>query len=185
MRGGCAIRTELLERPNEGRVVMVESVPEHVEVFEGTVDRRKLRRGNNVHPVAPARLQRLVDAIHSIAIGQCERLDPGGGGPFDDRSRCLERRRSTWSATAKSKVGRLSAVTASARRSWLRGVKIEMSGAYNRGAPAHQRARDARGDEESHAYGVPAVGRDHSVARERPPQGGARTAVTLLGHVAR
>ena len=54
--------------------MVVQAVAEDVEVLPLTVDRRELRRGNQAEAASRRRLERLVDAVHRVMVGQREEL---------------------------------------------------------------------------------------------------------------
>ena len=59
---------------------MVEPVAEEMEVLPVVVERRELDRRDHAEAVSRARLQRLVDAVHRVMVGQRQQLHPRAGG---------------------------------------------------------------------------------------------------------
>jgi hypothetical protein len=79
-RAGGAVGPEGGERVEEqGRAVVYE-VAEDVEVLPLAVERGELHRRDEAEAASHARLQRLVDAVHRVMVGQRQQLDARVGG---------------------------------------------------------------------------------------------------------
>ena len=77
---GGPIGTELGQRLEQARGAVVEQVAEEVEVLPVVVERRELDRSHHAEAASRARLQRLVDAVHCVMVGQRQQLHPRVGG---------------------------------------------------------------------------------------------------------
>ena len=77
---GGPIGTELGQRLEQARGAVVEQVAEEVEVLPVAVERRELDRGDHAEAVSRARLERLVDAVHRVMVGERQQLHPRLGG---------------------------------------------------------------------------------------------------------
>ena len=66
---------------------MVEPVAEEVEVLPVVVERRELDGRDHAEAASRARLQRLVDAVHRVMVGQRQELHPRVGGGRDHLGR--------------------------------------------------------------------------------------------------
>ena len=77
---GGPIGTELGQRLEQARGAVVEQVAEEVEVLPVAVERGELDRGDHAEAVSRARLERLVDAVHRVMVGERQQLHPRLGG---------------------------------------------------------------------------------------------------------
>ena len=84
---GGPIGTELGQRLEQSRGAVVEPVAEEVEVLPVVVERRELDRRDHAEAASRARLQRLVDAVHRVMVGQRQELHPRVGGGRDHLGR--------------------------------------------------------------------------------------------------
>lgn len=85
---GGAIGTELGQRLEQARGAVVEQVAQYVEVLPLVVERRELDRGDHPEAASRARLERLVDAVHRVMVGERQQLHPRvGGGRHHGRRR--------------------------------------------------------------------------------------------------
>jgi hypothetical protein len=73
---GGPIGTELGQRLEQARGAVVEPVAEQVEVLAVVVEGRELDGGNHAEAVSRARLERLVDAVHRVMVGQRQQPHP-------------------------------------------------------------------------------------------------------------
>ena len=71
---GAAIGTELGQRLEQARGVVVDEVAEDVEVLAVVVERGELDGGDHAEAASRARLQRLVDAVHRVMVGERQQL---------------------------------------------------------------------------------------------------------------
>ena len=83
----AAIGTELGQRLEQARGVVVDEVAEHVEVLAVAVERGELDGGDHAEAVSRARLQRLVDAVHRVMVGERQQLHARVGGGRDHIAR--------------------------------------------------------------------------------------------------
>ena len=60
--------------------MVVDQVPQHVQVLLIAVHRGDLDRGHRPQSVLGRRFERLLHAIHGVVIAQSQELDPGAGG---------------------------------------------------------------------------------------------------------
>jgi hypothetical protein len=65
---------ELLQDLLELPVAMVEQVAQKVDVLEGAVGDGEFQRGEHFYPRGGAGGERLVDALHGVVVGECDRL---------------------------------------------------------------------------------------------------------------
>ena len=79
---------------------MVDEVAEDVQVLALVVERGELDRRHHAEAASRARLQRLVDAVHRVMVGERQQLHARVGRGRDHRAVALARRPSTSSATA-------------------------------------------------------------------------------------
>ena len=75
------------ERAEQGDRPVVDEVAEDVQVLEVPVDRRELDRRHEAEAKSRARLQRLVDAVHRVMVGERQQLHARVGGRRHDRAR--------------------------------------------------------------------------------------------------
>jgi hypothetical protein len=66
---------------------VIDQVAEDVKVLELPVDGRELDRRHDAEAKSSARLQRLVDAVHRVMVGERQQLNARVGGRRDDRAR--------------------------------------------------------------------------------------------------
>jgi hypothetical protein len=71
---GGPVGTELGQRLEQARGAVVEPVAEQVEVLPVVVERRELDRRDHAESVSRARLERLVDAVHRVMVGERQQL---------------------------------------------------------------------------------------------------------------
>jgi hypothetical protein len=86
-RARGAIGTEAFERFTQRRRTVVDPVPEDVQVVPVAIERRQLDRRDEAEAASQARLERLVDAVHRVMVGQREQLHARVGRGRDDRPR--------------------------------------------------------------------------------------------------
>jgi hypothetical protein len=84
---GRPVGAEGGQRPEQRNRTVVDEVAEDVEVLEVPVDRRELHRRHEAEAKSSARLQRLVDAVHRVMVGERQQLHPRVGGGRDDGAR--------------------------------------------------------------------------------------------------
>ena len=77
---GGPIGTELGQRLEQARGAVVEQVAEEVEVLPIVVEGGELDGGNHAEAVSRARLERLVDAVHRVMVGQRQQPHSRLGG---------------------------------------------------------------------------------------------------------
>jgi hypothetical protein len=65
-----AIEAEARQRVAQRRGAMVDAVAEDVEVLPVAVERRELRPRDESEVLSVRRLERLVDAVHRVMVGQ-------------------------------------------------------------------------------------------------------------------
>jgi hypothetical protein len=80
LAAGGPIGTELGQRLEQARGAVVEQVAEEVEVLPVVVERGELDGGNHAEAVSRARLERLVDAVHRVMVGQRQQPHARFGG---------------------------------------------------------------------------------------------------------
>jgi hypothetical protein len=78
-RARGAVGAEGAERVEQRRGVVVDEVAEDVEVLALPVEGRELDGGHDAQAASQARLQRLVDAVHRVMVGQRQQLHAGVG----------------------------------------------------------------------------------------------------------
>jgi len=66
------------ERVEERAAAVVDAVAEDVQVLALPVDRRELRRRDQAETASRRRLERLVDAVHRVMVGEREQLHARG-----------------------------------------------------------------------------------------------------------
>ena len=69
-RARRAVGAEGAERAEQGHGPVADAVAEDMEVLEVAVDRRELNRRHDAEATSRARLQRLVDAVHRVMVGE-------------------------------------------------------------------------------------------------------------------
>ncbi len=84
---GGPIGTELGQRLEQARGAVVEPIAEEVEVLAVAVEGRELDGRNHAEAMSRARLERLVDAVHRVMVGQRQQLHARLGGGRDHVSR--------------------------------------------------------------------------------------------------
>ncbi len=77
---GGPIGTELGQRLEQARGAVVEQVAEEVEVLPVVVESGELDGGDHAEAVSRARLERLVDAVHRVMVGERQQLHARLGG---------------------------------------------------------------------------------------------------------
>jgi hypothetical protein len=85
-RASGAVGAEGGERVEQRGGRVVDLVAEDVQVVPVTIERGELYRGDDGEAASHARLQRLVDAVHRVMVGQRKELDAGVGRRRDNRS---------------------------------------------------------------------------------------------------
>jgi len=82
IRAPGAIGAKAVERVEQRDVVVVDPVPEHVDVSCRLVDDAQLDRGHQLQLPLDRGRERLVDSLHRVVVGQREQPDArvGGGG---------------------------------------------------------------------------------------------------------
>ena len=78
VRAPLAVGPEPGERVEERAAAVVDAVAEDVQVLPLAVDRRELRRRDQAEAASRRRLERLVDAVHRVMVGEREQLHARG-----------------------------------------------------------------------------------------------------------
>ncbi len=73
-----AVGPEPGERVEERAAAVVDAVAEDVQVLPLAVDRRELRRRDQAETASRRRLERLVDAVHRVMVGEREQRHARG-----------------------------------------------------------------------------------------------------------
>jgi hypothetical protein len=75
------------QRAEQSDRSVIDQVAKDVKVLEVPVDGRELDSRHDAEAKSSARLQRLVDAVHRVMVGERQQLHARVGGRRDDRAR--------------------------------------------------------------------------------------------------